>query len=88
MHPSKLKFIAVLMSIVSVSLFACKGRKETQYTPWGTAFDNMDSTAQQQFSLADIQDNGELIVLTMSGPTTYYDYQGRGMGLQLSLIHI
>jgi len=85
MHPSKLKFIAVLMSIVSVSLFACKERKETQYTPWGTAFDNMDSTAQQQFSLADIQDNGELIVLTMSGPTTYYDYQGRGMGLQYLL---
>ena len=85
MHPSKLKFIVVLMSIVSVSLFACKGRKEAQYTPWGTAFNSMDSTAQQQFSLADIQDNGELIVLTMSGPTTYYDYQGRGMGLQYLL---
>ena len=36
-------------------------------------------------SLADIQDNGELIMLTVNGPTTYYDYHNHGMGLQYLL---
>lgn len=29
-----------------------------------------------------IQESGELIVITFSGPTTYYEYQGKEMGLQ------
>ena len=36
---------------------------------------------QRGLSLADIQDNGELIMLTVNGPTTYYDYHNHGMGL-------
>ena len=37
------------------------------------------------FSLEDIQANGELIMLTVNGPTTYYDYHSHGMGLQYLL---
>ena len=40
---------------------------------------------QRGLSLADIQDNGELIMLTVNGPTTYYDYHNHGMGLQYLL---
>lgn len=32
-------------------------------------------------SLSDIKSNGEMIMLTLSGPETYYDYHGRGMGV-------
>lgn len=39
----------------------------------------------QGFSLDDIIGNGELIMLTINGPETYYDYRGRGMGLQYLL---
>ena len=47
-----------------------------------------DTGAQAQqrgLSLSDIQDNGELIMLTVNGPTTYYDYHNHGMGLQYLL---
>lgn len=43
------------------------------------------SIAQKGLSLEDIQDNGELIMLTVNGPTTYYDYHNHGMGLQYLL---
>ena len=42
-------------------------------------------TQQRGLSLSDIQDNGELIMLTVNGPTTYYDYHNHGMGLQYLL---
>lgn len=32
-----------------------------------------------------IVQSGELIIATISGPDTYFDYQGRGMGLQYAL---
>lgn len=32
-----------------------------------------------------ISQSGELIIGTISGPDTYFDYQGRGMGLQYAL---
>ena len=32
-----------------------------------------------------IMEGGELIVATISGPDTYFDYQGTGMGLQYAL---
>ena len=56
----------------------------------GTAESTEDGDAgnqaqQRGLSLSDIQDNGELIMLTVNGPTTYYDYHNHGMGLQYLL---
>lgn len=66
-----------------VLLASCKERKEKIVTPWGEVIGEGDSLPKQgNFTLSDILSNGELIVLTMSGPETYYDYHGRGMGLQ------
>lgn len=36
-------------------------------------------------NLLRITESGELIVATLSGPDTYYDYQGRAMGVQYGL---
>lgn len=46
---------------------------------------NGKASRQRGFSLEDIQENGELIMLTVNGPTTYYDYHNHGMGLQYLL---
>lgn len=37
------------------------------------------------YDLSSIQESGELIVATMSGPESYFEYQGRPMGLQYAL---
>lgn len=41
-----------------------------------------DVTASEDYDLADIQAAGEIIVATLSGPDTYYEYRGQGFGLQ------
>lgn len=78
----------LLILLVSASLVACSHKKQNKpvETPWGTTL-GADSTASAEsgFSLNDIIHNGELIMLTLTGPENYYDYRGRGMGLQYLL---
>ena len=54
-------------------------------TPWGTPLEGDSIPQGEKFGLNDIVSNGEMIVATLSGPETYYDYHGRGMGLQYLL---
>ena len=84
-----------------ILLGSCADKKpQTELTPWGTPVgdvEGMDADEADEdanvvpkskskgFSLEDIQENGEMIVLTMNGPTTYYDYHNHGMGLQYLL---
>lgn len=63
----------------------CAEKKPQQMTPWGTPLGGDSVSVSNQFSLGDIVTNGEMIMLTMSGPETYYDYHGKGMGLQYLL---
>jgi membrane-bound lytic murein transglycosylase F len=49
-------------------------------TPYGSVLDSVEVT--EDFDLPDIQTNGELIMATVSGPETYYDYHGRQLGTQ------
>ena len=63
-------------------LGACKQKPKVEMTPWGTPLTQNDEALSNQFRLRDILSSGELIMLTLSGPDTYYDYHGRGMGLQ------
>lgn len=56
--------------------------------PWGEVEVSDEPAPQSQgkgLSLDDIVSGGELIMLTVNGPTTYYDYHGHGMGLQYLL---
>jgi len=65
-------------------LTACTQKKqETVMTPWGEITDTVPADAD--FDLDDIQRNGELIALTLTGPDTYYDYHGRQLGAQYLL---
>lgn len=75
----------LMLLVVLLFLSACHSKEsKKEYTPWGTVMEDengekVDSSANS-FSLSDIQDNGELIMLTLSGPATYYDYKGVGLG--------
>lgn len=78
---------------MALVLTACQDKKQKKLTPWGTPVEEYTDEVREagtedggtQFSLADIQANGELIMLTLTGPETYYDYHGHGMGLQYLL---
>ncbi len=89
-----MKKVYLLALFALLMAAGCSSRKEQpQLTPWGTPIGDTedgtpsDSTPSKQkgFSLGDIMENGELIMLTVNGPTTYYDYHGHGMGLQYLL---
>lgn len=81
----------ILLLSIPLFLLACNGKKEQSVTPWGGVI-NEDGTpvveettartSHDALSLSDIIANGELIILTMSSPETYYDYHGHGLGVQ------
>ena len=76
-------FVLVLFGVILTS--SCSNdKKEKIVTPWGEV--GVDSIPHDDdFTVGDIVNNGELIILTMSGPETYYDYRGCGMGTQYLL---
>lgn len=81
----KLHIISILMLCVSFSICSCSEHKRQEMTPWGTPLGGDSIPQDDSFGLNDIVNNGEMIMLTLSGPDTYYDYHGRGMGLQYLL---
>lgn len=76
---------AFLLICLLFFLAACQEKKQAPTpAPWGEVLDDsVDS--QAGFDLEQIQANGEIIVATLSGPATYYDYHGRHLGLQYML---
>lgn len=85
----------VLLVLVACLCVACTQKKAPELTPWGTPVeadgDSQDSSSAEAGKasgaggvclLPEIIDNGEIIVLTVSGPDTYYDYRGHGLGVQ------
>ena len=55
-------------------LASCQHQAKTQTAPWGDVSDTATTT------LATINENGEMIMLTLNGPDTYYEYRGRNLG--------
>lgn len=80
--PNNSSIAFLLLCFVFFSFISCvKKDKERIVAPWGEVGEDTLSTSGQ-FSVDDIISNGEMIVLTMSGPDTYFDYHGHGMGTQ------
>lgn len=84
--------VYLLAIFALIALVGCSSKKEQpQLTPWGTpvgeGVESTDTVAANSkgFSYDDIVDNGEMIMLTVNGPTTYYNYHNHGMGLQYLL---
>jgi extracellular solute-binding protein, family 3 len=66
------------------ALTACKSKSDSRST-MESAFAKAPQTQQGSYDLEDIQRSGELIIATLSGPDTYYDYHGMPMGEQYAL---
>lgn len=85
-RPWRAAFVLVPALAVCLLLLAgCRQSKPREITPWGSPVGGDTVSATSAFSLDDIVNNGELIMLTLSGPETYYDYHGHGMGLEFLL---
>ena len=65
------EYLLIVFSVFM--LIACQGNQQPVVTPWGTTLTEDADTAEAtgNFSLPDIIKNGELIMLTISGPETY-----------------
>lgn len=79
-----MKRFFLIIFCISLLLASCSEKKKVEYTPWGEV-ENDSVNAKNDFSMNDIINNGELIMLTISGPETYYEYHGRGFGTQYML---
>lgn len=78
--------ICIYACCLLVFLSACQQQsRKPEMTPWGTTMGEDSLPQESSLSLDDIQMNGELIMLTVSGPESYYDYHGHGMGTQYLL---
>lgn len=81
---NKLTFLAIVLLLL---FHSCTNNNQVKTTPWGTTIVPESESSQKKStqSLDDIVSNGELIMVTLSGPDTYYDYHNSGMGLQYLL---
>ena len=76
------KYLFIFFAFFFVS---CQRATKEQHTFWG---DNLEIDADSigtDYSFNDILNNGEIIMLTLSGPQTYYEYHGKGLGIQYLL---
>ena len=64
------EYLLIVFSVFM--LIACQSNQQPVVTPWGTTLTEDADTAEAtgNFSLPDIIKNGELIMLTISGPET------------------
>ena len=74
-----------LFIIFALLFMACQHDKKVEQTPWGTSLETNTDSISTDYTFNDILNNGEIIMLTFSGPQTYYEYHGRGMGTQYLL---
>lgn len=72
---------SIIPILFVIALGACTEKQQSTQTPWGDTF-GTDTTTSLTFSLRDIQESGEMVVLTISGPDTYYEYRGKQLGTQ------
>ena len=70
-----------LLGLALMLLVSCFQKKqEPLVAPWGVIEDTV--AISDEFDLQDIQTSGELIMATVNGPQTYYDYHGHHLGTQ------
>ena len=65
-------------------LVACTAKQEKD-TSVLFATEEAEADSLQYYDLHEIQSSGTIIAGTLSGPDTYYEYHGNGMGLQYRL---
>ncbi len=79
-----MKHYRVIMALLCVLSASC-GNGTKSPDPWGTGGQEAARREGAAMQLDDIMTNGELIMVTVSGPETYYEYRGRILGLHYLL---
>lgn len=80
----RLSFVITTLGGILALTGGCTHQKTDKVVaPWGEISDSIDSN--DNFDLDQIVSNGELIVLMLSGPESYYDYHGKSLGTQFML---
>lgn len=85
MNPNLRHIFLPLLLVISV-LVSCKDKTQHTSSLMEGAFTTNEVEAGDDYDLESIRNSGELIVATISGPETYYDYRGQEMGLQYALV--
>lgn len=67
-----------------LSVIACKDSSSGNHAEQSPYRSNTSDT-NPHFDLPDIQQNGELIVLTLYGPESYFDFRGEDFGVQFMI---
>ena len=81
----KRRIVRLTPFVAALLLASCTEKKQEHIvTPWGEVLDSVEVT--EGFDLHEIQQGGELILATISGPQTYYDYHGKHLGTQYLLV--
>lgn len=74
---------------VLLGLVACDGSRpghEVEQSPFAHAPSSATASGNPHFDLLDIQQQGELIVLTLYGPESYFEFRGEDFGLQYMIV--
>lgn len=79
-----LSVFGLILGAISLCTACSSEKKEKVVTPWGEVNDTIPEG--DVFDLDQIMANGEIIVVTTSGPTTYYDHRGKQLGLQYLMV--
>jgi membrane-bound lytic murein transglycosylase F len=89
-----LKHNRIFILLISSFLISCHHKQERVMTPWGEEIgtdingswkSGSVTEDESSFDLDDIVHAGELIVLTIAGPQTCYDYHGSRLGMHVML---
>ena len=80
LKPTLLSVLGLIMGAISLCTACSSEKKEKVVAPWGEVNDSIPEG--DIFDLDQIMANGEIIIVTTSGPTTYYDHRGKQLGLQ------
>ena len=70
----------ILALLILATTGACTKRQDTVVPPWQS-----ETTTSDVYDLPQIEQTGEMIALTLTGPDTYYDYQGSHLGVHYLL---
>ena len=77
----KHNLLACLLTVFAVNLVSCGEKEEKKISPLGITKEEYAETA---YDLDQIQEAGELIAVTLSGPDTYYEYKGKDSDCNLN----
>lgn len=77
--------LGVMVTAIMFAACSKSSKQQAITTPWGETLEAHNDNPADVPSYSDIISNGEMIMLTISGPDTYYDYKDEKMGIQYKM---